>query len=266
MRVGIVGAGPAGVTAAVFLSRYDVEVIVFEKEEVGGLIANAWRIENLPVFSPCSGEDLVKVLKERLEESGSKLIREEVLGIQEKSVRTASATYDFDSVIVATGTRPKRIEDFEVNQNVVYEFKRLPRGIKSLAIYGAGDVAFDGALKAKHTGVSEVHIFSRSDRVKAVPRLVKLASHLGVCYHRAEPIQAVEDLAGRVRLFTNAGSYDFDALLICIGRVPNVPVITKPSQEVHVIGDASGSFRQLAIAMGQAIDVCMKILQGGWCS
>lgn len=266
MRVAVVGAGPAGVAAAVFLSRYDVEVTVFEKEEVGGLIVNAWRIENLPLFSPCSGEDLVKVLKERLEESGSRLICEEVLSIQGSSVRTISAIYDFDGVIVATGTKPKRIEDFEVNRNVVYEFKRLPRGIKSLAIYGAGDVAFDGALKAKHTGVSEVHIFSRSDRIKAVPRLVRLASHLGVRWHQAEPIRAVEDLGGRVRLFTDAGSYDFDALLICIGRVPNVPVITKPSQEVHVVGDASGSFRQLAIAMGQVVDACMKILQGGWCS
>ncbi|KAF2958011.1 hypothetical protein AS159_06385 [Thermotoga sp. Ku-13t] len=266
MRVGVVGAGPAGVTAAVFLSRYGVEVTIFEKEEVGGLIVNAWRIENLPVFSPCSGEDLAKVLKERLEESRSKLICEEVLSIQGRSVKTVSATYDFDSVIIATGTKPKRIEEFEVNQNVVYEFKRLPRRIKSLAIYGAGDVAFDGALKAKHTGVSEVHIFSRSDRIKAVPRLVRLASHLGVRYHRAEPIQAVEDLGGRVRLFTKAGSYDFDALLICIGRVPNVPAIVKPSREVHVVGDASGSFRQLAIAMGQAVDACMKILQGGWCS
>ncbi len=266
MRVGIVGAGPAGVTAAVFLSRYGVEVTVFEKEEVGGLIVNAWRIENLPVLSPCSGEDLVKVLKERLEESGSRLIHEEVLSVHERSVRTVSATYDFDGVIVATGTKPKRIEEFEVNQNVVYEFKRLPRGIKSLAIYGAGDVAFDGALKAKHVGISEVHIFSRSDRMKAVPRLVQLASDLGVRCHQAEPIRAVEGFGGRVKLFTDVGSYDFDALLICIGRVPNVPVITKPSQRVHVVGDASGSFRQLAIAMGQAVDACMKILQGGWCS
>ncbi|WP_448536187.1 NAD(P)/FAD-dependent oxidoreductase [Pseudothermotoga sp.] len=262
MRVGIVGAGPAGVTAAVFLSRYGIDVTIFEKEEIGGLIANAWRVENLPVVFPCSGEELVAVLRKRLEESKVIVIYEEVLSVEDGVLKTKLNSYGFDKLIVATGTKPKRIEDFEVNQNVVYEFKRLPRGIGRLAIYGAGDVAFDGALKAKEMGIEEVHIFNRTDRIRAVPKLVQLALSSGVQYHSFEPVRRVEDRGDELELYTDDGRYQFEALLLCLGRVPNLPVLRGETKNLYVVGDASGNFRQLAIAMGHTTEVCMKIVHG----
>lgn len=262
MRVGIVGAGPAGVTAAVFLSRYGIDVTIFEKEEIGGLIANAWRIENLPILSPCSGEELIAVLRKRLEESRVKVVYEEVLSAEDGVLKTKSNSYSFDKLIVATGTKPKRIEDFELNRSVVYEFKRLPRGIGRLAIYGAGDAAFDGALKAKEVGIKEVHVFNRTDRIRAVPKLVQLALSSGVKYHPSEPIRKVEDRHGDLQLYTDVGCYQFEALLLCLGRVPNLPVLRGETKDLYVVGDASGNFRQLAIAMGHALEVCMKIVHG----
>ncbi|WP_448522362.1 NAD(P)/FAD-dependent oxidoreductase [Pseudothermotoga sp.] len=262
MRVGIVGAGPAGVTAAVFLSRYGIDVTIFEREEIGGLIANAWQIENLPILPVCSGEELVAFLRKRLEESKAKVIYEEVLSVEDGVLKTKLNSYSFDKLIVATGTKPKRIEDFEVNQNVVYEFKRLPRGIGRLAIYGAGDVAFDGVLKAKGIGIEEVHIFNRTDRIRAVPRLVKLALSSGVKYHPSEPIRRVEDRDGDLELYTDVGRYQFEGLLLCVGRVPNLPALIGQTKDLYVVGDASGNFRQLAIAIGHTTEVCMKIVHG----
>lgn len=65
MRVGIVGAGPTGVSVAVFSS---VEVLIFEKEAVGGLITNAWRVENVPIMLVSSREKIAERLKRSLEE------------------------------------------------------------------------------------------------------------------------------------------------------------------------------------------------------
>lgn len=56
--------------------------------------------------------------------------------------------YFFGKIILVSGTLPKRILEFEASNNVVYEYRHLPRHIESLAIFGAGDAAFDGALKA----------------------------------------------------------------------------------------------------------------------
>ncbi|MFC1726893.1 FAD-dependent oxidoreductase, partial [candidate division KSB1 bacterium] len=46
----IIGAGPAGIAAAIQLRRYNIEPVVFEKNEIGGLLRNAGRIENYPGF------------------------------------------------------------------------------------------------------------------------------------------------------------------------------------------------------------------------
>ena len=260
MRVAIVGAGPAGITAAVFLKRYDFDVTVFEKEEIGGLIRNAWRIENLPIISPCSGEELAEVLKARLLESNATLVFEEVVSVDRNLLKTKLGTFEFDKIIVASGTVPRRIEEFEVDENVVYEFRKLPKRLRNLAIYGAGDVAFDGALKAREFGV-DVHIFNRSNTIKALPRLVSLARNSGIVYHEQEPIIAVERSCNGLRIWTEKGSYDFEGLLICIGRIPNVSFIRTSLEGLEVVGDARGGFRQIAIAMGQAIEVCMKIVE-----
>jgi len=50
MRIGIVGAGPSGVAAGIFLKRYGYEVELFEREEIGGLIKNAYKVVNLSLI------------------------------------------------------------------------------------------------------------------------------------------------------------------------------------------------------------------------
>lgn len=257
MRFGIVGAGPAGITAAVFLSRYGFHVTVFEKDAVGGLIVNAWRVENFPVFYPLSGEALVKILQDRLFSTSAEVIFEEVVEVEDRFVKTRSNLYQFDKVIVASGTVPVRLTEFEVDPSVVYEYRFLPRKLNSLAIYGAGDVAFDGALKAKERGVRFVHLFNRTRKIKALPRLVEYAKSWGIIYHEEEPIAHVEN---GLKIFTNKAKYDFDALLICVGRKPNTDLVKGSSKSVYVVGDAHGGFRQMSIAMGKAVETAMQII------
>jgi len=122
----------------VFLRRYNVHVTVFEKNRVGGLLRNAHLVENIPVLPPAPGEEICKTLEKRLFESGAELIREEVVKVENEKILTERETYSFDYVIVASGTIPKRIPEFEVSKNVVYEFIDLPE-FEQLAIYGAGD-------------------------------------------------------------------------------------------------------------------------------
>jgi len=259
MHVGIVGAGPAGVSAAVFLKRCGVRVTIFEKSSVGGLITNAWRIENIPFMTACRGEKVAERLKQALHEHSIDLHHEEVLTVCGNKIVTNQREYSFDKIIVASGTIPKKVLELEVSKNVVYEYKYLPRTVESLAILGAGDAAFDGALKAFEDGVKSIHIFNRTDKIKAVKRLRDLVEQSNVVYHPQEAIfSAIQ--SDKLILRTSKSEYTFDALLICIGRIPNVSFVTK-SDTIHIVGDARGCYRQMSIAVGQAIEAAMKILE-----
>ncbi|MGJ8455740.1 NAD(P)/FAD-dependent oxidoreductase [Pseudothermotoga sp. U03pept] len=260
MHVGIVGAGPAGVSAAVFLKRCGARVTIFEKNSVGGLITNAWRIENVPFMTACGGEKVAERLKQALHEHSIDFHHEKVATVCDHRIVTNQREYFFDKIIVASGTLPKRLLNLEVSNNVVCEYRYLPRTIESLAILGAGDAAFDGALKAFENGIKSVHIFNRTDKIKAVKRLRDLVERSNVVYHPVEPIVGAIQ-SDKLVLRTSKSEYAFDALLICIGRIPNLSFV-REGDSIHIVGDARGCHRQMSIAVGQAIETAMKILEG----
>ncbi|MBO8160799.1 MAG: NAD(P)/FAD-dependent oxidoreductase [Thermosipho sp. (in: Bacteria)] len=257
MQIGIIGGGPAGIAAGVFLKRYNINVVIFEKEELGGLLNNAWRVENIPFIKPTSGEKIVDLMKNYVELYKIDVIKEEVKEIYSNLVVTENFQYKFDEIIVAIGTIPNRIEEFE-SSRTFYEFRYLPKNIKKLAIYGAGDVAFDGAIKARLSGI-DVHIFNKGDRIKALKRLVNIAKSLKICYHENEKIISVacED---SLTLSTIKQKYSFDALLLATGRKVDLSIVK--SNSVYLIGDvAHPGQRQASIAVGDGIRVAMEIIQ-----
>ena len=63
-RIGVIGAGPAGVSAAVQLKRYKINSVILEKRKIGGLIENAYKVENTMLFpNGISGKENVKILR-----------------------------------------------------------------------------------------------------------------------------------------------------------------------------------------------------------
>jgi thioredoxin reductase len=65
--VAVVGAGPAGCAAAVQCRRFGLRVVLFDAHgEAGGLIANAFRVENHPGISPCAGTSVARSLQDHL--------------------------------------------------------------------------------------------------------------------------------------------------------------------------------------------------------
>ena len=81
-KVGIVGAGPAGIACAVQLSRYGFNPLVFEAKDIGGLLRNANLVENYPGFpAGISGPSLVKLFMKQLENHEHLLVSEEVEAI-----------------------------------------------------------------------------------------------------------------------------------------------------------------------------------------
>ena len=124
----IIGAGPAGMTAAIYARRAAKSVLVLEAVNYGGQILNTPDIENYPAEAHISGYDFSTKLYEQAKELGAEFIFEKAVDIKSengtKVVVTAKNSYEAETVIIATGSASRKLglEDEErlVGKGVSY--------------------------------------------------------------------------------------------------------------------------------------------------
>lgn len=151
----IIGAGPAGLTAALYAGRSRLKTLVFEKMAVGGRILMTQIIENFPGFiGGITTEELIKRMEEQVKSLDIKIEPEEVLDLdcKLKSVKTSSNTYAASAIIIATGARSRKL-------GVRGEDKLIGRGVsycatcdgplykeKNVVVVGGGNAVAEEAL------------------------------------------------------------------------------------------------------------------------
>ena len=152
----VIGAGMAGLTAAMYIGRMNLSVLVLENGIVGGQIANAVAIENYPGFVKISGKDLISTLQTQAENFGAVIdefdsIVKVSLRENPKVVETEEHIYTADVVIIASGMERRKLPLPE-------ERKFAGRGVhycelcdghmyqdKIIAVMGGGNAAVDAA-------------------------------------------------------------------------------------------------------------------------
>ena len=108
----IIGAGPAGLTAAIYARRAGKSVLVLEKETFGGQMTFSPKLENYPGFETVSGNDLAQRMLEQAMALGADVDMDTVTGIENGAVKTVigeNGTYEARAVIVAAGARHRRL-------------------------------------------------------------------------------------------------------------------------------------------------------------
>lgn len=287
--VAVIGAGPAGIAAAVQLKRFGFDVVLFEKDTPGGLLRNANLVENYPGFPRgIAGPELVNLLNQHLEAWKIDLIGETVRKLQyvEKEnhflITTDTGVYPVPIVVAASGTVPNQlfwVESLpvELRRHVFYEVYPI-RDVreKEILIVGAGDAAFDYALNLAAGGRNNILIVNRGTRVRALGLLVERVSENSSIEYR-ENVRVDHVRAGRERaLFAHLvspgheGTIEIDYIICAVGREPEMGYYsTGLSQQVETlkkkgifyeIGDlVNGINRQAAIAIGNGIEAAMKI-------
>ena len=152
----IVGAGMAGLTAALYCGRMNLDTLVLENALVGGQIANATSIENYPGFKSVTGQELIGTLQKQAESFGAVIdefdeIERVTLKTSPKLVETQEKIYEADVVIIASGMNRRKLPLAE-------EKKFSGRGVhycelcdghayegKIIAVAGGGNAAVDAA-------------------------------------------------------------------------------------------------------------------------
>ena len=177
----IVGAGPAGLTAAIYARRANKKVLVLEAKTYGGQIINTLDIENYPVNAHISGFDFATKLYEQALSLGSEVVFEKVTQIKNNSdyreALTSKNTYQGKTIILATGAENRKLglsnEDELVGKGVSYCATcdgAFYKG-KCVAVVGGGNTALEDALYL--TDICEkVYLIHRRDEFRAEETLI----------------------------------------------------------------------------------------------
>jgi thioredoxin reductase (NADPH) len=185
-RVLIVGSGPAGLTAALYTGRAQLNPVVIAGNQLGGQVALTNEIENYPGFPDgLSGPELVERMKEQAERFGARVEFDMVESVDFSQgspfyVKTMAEEYLADVVIVTIGADPRKLK-------VPGEQEYLGAGVsycgtcdgfffrgKDITVVGGGDSAIEEALFLTRFA-SSVNIIHRRDELRAGVQLQKRA-------------------------------------------------------------------------------------------
>lgn len=175
----IIGAGPAGLTAAIYLLRASKKVLIIEKESIGGQISSSPLVENYPGFIKISGSELSNNLFEQVTNLNGEFTIEEVKKItKDKKVITDETTYQTKSIIIATGCKHRRL-------NIENEEDLIGNGVhfcvscdgafykdKTVVVVGGGNSAIINALSLSDI-CKKVYIIQNLDHLTAEKKLIE---------------------------------------------------------------------------------------------
>ncbi len=178
----VVGAGTAGMTAAIYALRAGKSVLLLEKGSCGGQIVNTPAIDNYPGLPGISGYEYAERLHQQVLAFGAELRFEEVTAIrtaaEEKQVETAKAVYSCRTVILATGARNRHL-------GLPQEEELLGRGLsycaacdgmffrkQTVAVVGGGNTALEDALYLANL-CEKVYLIHRREGFRGEARLLE---------------------------------------------------------------------------------------------
>ena len=233
----IIGGGPAGMSAALNLLRSGKSVLILEKNNFGGQIANSPRVENLPSIKEISGADFASEFFDQVTALGAEFELEEVLEVKKVGntfkVKTNYNSYESKAVIIATGVKHKKF-------NIPNEAELEGKGIsycavcdgafykgKDVYLIGDANTALQYALMLSKTS-AHVYMFTLFDKFFGDKILVDrlLATENISVTHNMNLIEYIgdEELSGLK--FENTQTHEIkqfttDNVFVAIGQVPH---------------------------------------------
>lgn len=178
----IIGAGPAGLAAAVYGQRAEKKTLLIDEKGYGGQIINTPEVENYPAIQKISGFDFANNLYNQASNLGAKLTFEKAVGIEDrdgrKIVKTEGGEYAAKAVIIATGAKNRPLgldrEEELTGRGVAYCATcdgAFYRG-KTVAVVGGGNTALEDAEVL--SGLAEkVYLIHRRDTFRGEESNVK---------------------------------------------------------------------------------------------
>jgi thioredoxin reductase (NADPH) len=282
-ELAIIGAGPAGFSAAIYAKRSGISTIVFDRGSGGGLLQLAPNIENFAGFISIPGIDLVEKMKQHASKYADFHFYEEVKEVNPSStgflIKTEKASYKVGAVILCTGTEHKKLE-------VPGESEFIGKGVsycatcdgfffkgKRVVVVGGGNTALMESIFLKQLGCKEVTVVHRRDQFRAEKIYEEEAREKGVHFlfnTIVEEIRGKENVSS-VSLFnletTARSSLPVEGVFASVGVLPQNQIAKalhlKTNEDGYIVvdseqrtsvrglyaaGDITGGLRQVITA------------------
>lgn len=180
----IIGAGPAGMTAAIYGQRGGKKTIVFDKLSYGGQVINTAEVANYPGMPNMSGLDFAEKTYNQMKELGAEMSYEEISEIRDadKPIKTVLTTsgkeYQCKAIIIATGSspRPLGVENEDRFRGAGISYCATCDGAffrnKTVAVCGGGNTALEDAEVLSDIA-EKVYLVHRRDEFRADATNVK---------------------------------------------------------------------------------------------
>jgi len=295
----IIGAGPAGLAAAIYTSRAAVKTLVLDESSAGGQVKTTHQVANYPGFiEPVSGHQLASNMKKQAEKYGTKFeLAVEITDLNlvgdEKWVKADGETYTAKQIIIASGSSPRLL-------NVPGEKEFKGGGIsycatcdgefytgKDIVVVGGGNSAMEESLSLLQfvNSITVIHQFDTlqaekitAEKMMQHPKVNILWSHepRGFDKQGERMIVTAENLKTKEMV-----TIERDGVFIFVGMLPNVGVlkntplefskygyiVTNENMEtnipgVYAAGDVRDKkYRQIATAVGDGTVASLEVIR-----
>ncbi|NIM02516.1 MAG: thioredoxin-disulfide reductase [Acidobacteria bacterium] len=263
-EVVILGSGPAGLTAAIYCARANLEPVVVEGLQAGGQLMNTTDVENYPGFPEgIMGPELMEKFKQQAERFGARFVPGDATGVQltkkPLTVSTDETTIESRAVIIATGASPLEL-------GIPGEKEYAGRGVsycatcdgfffrdQEIVVVGGGDTAMEEALFLTRFG-KRVTVIHRRDELRAS----KIMADRALAHEKIEFVwdSVVEEVLGdgtrvqsiRVKNVKSGDSTErpCGGFFVAIGHRPNTELFDDlPKDEQGYLKPGIGAFTEL---------------------
>ncbi len=227
----IIGAGPAGMTAAIYLKRAGINPLILEKDAPGGTLNKTHKIENYPGYVDKDGTTLAFRMYSQIEELGIDLKVEAVKNIEKENdtykIITDNNEYQTKYVLIATGKIPRKLDAKDAE-------KFVGKGIsycatcdgalyknKAVAVIGGGNSAMEAASYMSNIA-NHVYIINRSKILRADEKEKSILENKNVeVIYDAKVTEIIGDEKVEKIKLDNNQELDVSVVFVCIGQESN---------------------------------------------
>ncbi len=258
--IAVVGAGPAGLTAALYARRAGKTVVVIEKENFGGQITFSPKLENYPTAMAISGSEFAEKLMEQAEAHGTVLEMDNITAVEKTaegfSLKGEYGSYDAKSVILATGSKHRTL-------GIAHEAELTGHGVcycavcdgaffrdQDVAVIGGGNTALQDAVFLSELCTS-VTIVQNLPSLTGDPvlqeKIAKLENVSVICEATVDALLGDSKLTG-IRILRGAEKtpevLSVTGMFVAIGQQPEneaFAALSKLDQTGYIISDENCS-------------------------